>query len=65
MMNIFKGKGSPVQLQYLIWGIMFLVTFFSMLPMDGPGQSVIYATLTIIIYAIIVYGNLNFLIPFF
>lgn len=61
-MNIFNGKASPVQLQYVIWGIMFLVTFFSMLPMDGPGQSVIYAALNIIIYAIIVYGNLNFLI---
>src|SRR5687768_9124051 len=64
-MNIFNGKASPVQLQYVIWGIMFLVTFFSMLPMDGPGQSVIYAALSIIFYAIIVYGNLNFLIRVF
>jgi sensor histidine kinase YesM len=65
MMNISNGKASPVQLQYVIWGIMFLVTFFSMVPMDGPAQSVIYAALNIIIYAIIVYGNLNFLIRFF
>lgn len=64
-MNFSNGKASPVQLQYAIWGIMFLVTFFSMLPMDGPAQSVIYAAVNITTYAIIVYGNLNFLIRFF
>jgi sensor histidine kinase YesM len=64
-MEIFNGKASPVQLQYVIWGIMFVVTFFSMLPMDGPAQSVIYAGLNIISYAIIVYGNLYFLIRVF
>ena len=64
-MNFSNGKASPIQLQYLIWGIMFLVTFFSMLPMDGPAQSVIYAAVNITTYAIIVYGNLNFLIRYF
>src|SRR5437763_11123195 len=65
IMKFFSGKASAVQLQYVIWGILFLVILFSMLPMNGPKQSVIYATLIIIIYAIIVYGNLNFLMPFF
>jgi len=65
MMNFSNGKANPAQLQYVIWGVMFLVTFFSMLPMDGPGQSVIYAALNIIFYAVIVYGNLNFMMRFF
>jgi len=64
-MKFSNGKASPVKLQYVMWGIMFLVTFFSMLPMDGPGQSVIYAAMNISFYAIIVYGNINFLIRSF
>jgi len=65
MMTIFKGKIRPVQLQYGIWGIMFLITFFSLLPMDGPVAAVTYAGINIIFYTIIVYGNLNFLMRFF
>jgi hypothetical protein len=60
-----NGKANPVQLQYVIWGILFLVTYFSMFPMDGPGWSAVYAALNIIFYAIIVYGNLHVLIRFF
>lgn len=64
-MNIFSGKANPVQLQWLIWGIVFLINFFSLLPMDGVVQSLVYASLNIIFYAIIIYGNLNLLIPIF
>lgn len=64
-MNIFSGKASPVQLQWLIWGIVFLINFFSLLPMDGVVQSLAYASLSILFYAIIIYGNLNFLMPVF
>jgi sensor histidine kinase YesM len=64
-MNIFSGKASPVQLQWLIWGIVFLINFLSLLPMDGVVQAATYASLSIVFYAIIIYGNLNFLIPVF
>ena len=64
-MNIFSGKASPVQLQWLIWGIVFLINFLSLLPMDGVVQSLTYAALSIFFYAIIIYGNLNFLMPVF
>ncbi|HEY0611272.1 MAG TPA: sensor histidine kinase [Chitinophaga sp.] len=64
-MNIFSGKASPVQLQWLIWGIVFLINFLSLLPMDGVVQSLTYASLSILFYAIIIYGNLNFLMPVF
>jgi len=64
-MTIFSRKVRPVQLQYGIWGILFLVTYFSLLPMDGAWQSVVYAALNISFYAIIVYGNLNFLMRLF
>lgn len=64
-MNIFSGKASPVQLQWLIWGILFLINFLSLLPMDGVVQSFTYATFNIAFYAIIIYGNLNILLPVF
>jgi sensor histidine kinase YesM len=64
-MTIFSGKANPVQLQWLVWGIVFLINFFSLLPMDGVVQSLTYAFFSIIFYAIIIYGNLNLLIPVF
>jgi len=64
-MNILSGKASPVQLQWLIWGVVFLINFLSLLPMDGVVQAGTYASLSIVFYAIIIYGNLNFLIPVF
>lgn len=64
-MNILSGKASPVQLQWLIWGIVFLINFLSLLPMDGVVQAATYAFFSIVFYAIIIYGNLNFLIPVF
>lgn len=64
-MNLFSGKASPVQLQWLIWGIVFLINFLSLLPMDGVVQAATYATFAIVFYAIIIYGNLNFLLPVF
>jgi sensor histidine kinase YesM len=64
-MNIFSGKASPVQLQWLIWGVVFLINFLSLLPMDGVVQAATYATFAIVFYAIIIYGNLHFLIPVF
>lgn len=64
-MNIFSRKASPAQLQWLIWGFVFLINFLSLLPMDGVVQAATYATFAIVFYAIIIYGNLNFLIPVF
>jgi len=62
-MNIFNEKASPRQLQILIWGVIFLINFFSLLPMDGLLQSVIYTFLNTFFYAVIIYGNIWFLFP--
>jgi len=62
-MNIFNEKASPRQLQILIWGVIFLINFFSLLPMDGLLQSIIYTFLNTFFYAVIIYGNIYFLFP--
>ena len=62
-MNIFNEKASPRQLQVLIWGVIFLINFFSLLPMDGLLQSIIYTFLNTFFYAVIIYGNIFFLFP--
>jgi hypothetical protein len=61
--NIFSEKASPRQLQILIWGVIFLINFFSLLPMDGLLQSVVYTLLSTLFYAVIIYGNIHFLFP--
>jgi hypothetical protein len=61
--KIFSEKASPRQLQLLVWGTIFLVNFFSLLPMDGVLQSIIYTILNTFFYALIIYGNINFLFP--
>lgn len=61
--QFFNRRASPRQLQWLVWGTIFLVNFFSLLPMDGLLQSFIYTILNTFFYAVIIYGNINFLFP--
>ena len=60
-----KTKPAIVQLQVLIWVLVLLLTFFSMLPMDGFLQSAIYALINAVFYAVIIYGNILLLYPAF
>jgi len=50
-------------LQILVWAAIFLINFFSLLPMDGLLQSIAYTILNTFFYAVIIYGNINFLFP--
>jgi hypothetical protein len=61
--QFFKRRASPRQLEWLVWGAIFLVNFFSYLPMDGLAQSIIYTILNTVVYAMIIYGNINFIFP--
>ena len=61
--TIFNERASPRQLQLLVWGAIFLINFFSLLPMDGLLQSIVYTVLNTFFYAVIIYGNIDFLFP--
>jgi sensor histidine kinase YesM len=49
----------------LIWTAVLLLIFFSLLPMGGLLNSVIYTAVNATSYAIIIYGNILFLYPVF
>jgi sensor histidine kinase YesM len=62
-MRIFFRNATPLQLQLLIWGMLFLLNFLSYLPMDGAAQALIYSAMNSLFYAIIIYGNISVLFP--
>jgi len=62
-MRIFFRKATPLQLQLLIWGLLFVLNFLSYLPMDGVAQALTYSTMNSLFYAAIIYGNINLLFP--
>lgn len=64
-MQLFKTRPTIKQLQLLVWVSVFLLLFFSYLPMDGAAESAIYASVTTSFYAIMIYGNILVLYPLF
>jgi sensor histidine kinase YesM len=64
-MKIWRQTLSIIQLQVLIWIVVLLLLFFSLLPMDGLLKSAIFTVVNATSYAIIIYGNILFLYPVF
>lgn len=62
-MRMSFKKASPRQLEIMVWGFVFLVTFLSYLPMDGLAQSAIWSAMNIAFSAAIIYGNIGLLYP--
>jgi LytS/YehU family sensor histidine kinase len=61
----FTGKIRLASLHYLVWISILLISFFSMLQEDGAAKSALSALIGCTFYAIIIYGNSNFLYPRF
>jgi sensor histidine kinase YesM len=64
-MNVFWGRATIRQLQWLVWVAVYFIIFFSFLPMDGPVQAAVFTLIGTIFYAIIIYGNISLLFPRF
>ena len=64
-MKIWRQALSITQLQVLIWIVVLLLLFFSVLPMDGLLKSAVFTVVSAASYAIIIYGNILFLYPVF
>ena len=62
-MRLSLDKATPVQLQFLVWGFVLLLNFFTYLPMDGVAQAIAYTGMNTVSYAVIIYGNISFLFP--
>jgi sensor histidine kinase YesM len=61
-MRLNLRNATPIQLQFLIWAFVLLLTFFTYLP-EGPGMAAILAGINPIVYALIIYGNISLLFP--
>jgi sensor histidine kinase YesM len=60
-----KRKITLTQLQYLVWLAILLISFISMISSDGVAPSALFAFNGIACYALIIYGNIQFLYPRF
>lgn len=60
---LIKPKPTLSQLQWMIWGFVYLVLFLSLTAMDGILQAAVYALLNSAFYAAIVYGNILLFFP--
>ena len=62
-MQLFNRKPTTAQLQLMVWVFVFFIVLFSLLPMDGLGQSAVFAFVNTLFYAAIIYGNILWLFP--
>jgi sensor histidine kinase YesM len=62
-MQINTRKPTITQLQVLVWVLVYFIVFFSLLPMDGFKQAVVFTFISTTFYAIIIYGNISLLYP--
>jgi len=59
------GKATTKRLQWLVWIAVFLIIFFSLLPQDGFYEAGTFTSINIAFYAVVIYGNITFLLPRF
>ena len=62
-MRISFKKASPRQLEILVWGFVFLITFCSYLAMESFTESLLWGAMNVSWYAVIIYGNIRLLYP--
>lgn len=56
---------TTTRLQWLVWIAVFLIFFFSVLPMDGIKYAALFTPINVFFYLLIIYGNISFLFPRF
>ncbi len=62
-MKVSAVKLNLTQLQWLVWTGVCLIIFLSLLGMDGLAASCIFSVIYTLFYAVIIYGNANYLLP--
>jgi sensor histidine kinase YesM len=64
-MKFIREMTVTTRLQWLVWIAVFFITFFSLLPEDGFYHALIFTPINNAFYALIIYGNINYLYPRF
>lgn len=62
-MKFSSEKTTPLQWQILVWIMVFVINFLSLLSMYSLSDAIVFTLVNTIFYAIIIYGNINFLFP--
>src|SRR6185312_9181845 len=57
------ARATPLQLQILIWGFVFLFNLLTYLPEDGFWQALIWSATNCFFYVVIIYGNILVFFP--
>ncbi|SEW49853.1 sensor histidine kinase [Chitinophaga arvensicola] len=60
-MQLINRMSTAARVQWALWLVVFFMMFFSMLPEDGFGQAVVFSLLNVLFYALVIYGNINWL----
>jgi hypothetical protein len=63
VMQFFRDMTPAVRVQWLLWLVVLLMMFFSMLPEDGFKQAAVFSVLNVLFYALVIYGNISWLYP--
>jgi sensor histidine kinase YesM len=64
-MKFIREMKTTTRLQWLVWIAVFLIFFFSVLPMDGIKYAALFTPINVFFYLLIIYGNISFLFPRF
>lgn len=59
----FKQVSAIVKLQWLVWVAVFLIIFFSLMPEEGLPHAVIFTSINMSFYLLVIYGNIILLFP--
>jgi sensor histidine kinase YesM len=51
------------KLQWLVWVAVFLIIFFSLLPEEGLPHAIIFTSISVSFYLLVIYGNIRLLFP--
>lgn len=62
-MRMSFKKASPRQLEIMVWGFVFLITFCSYLAMESFKESLLWGSMNVGWYAVIIYGNIRVFYP--
>ncbi len=62
-MKFLRVRSTITRLQWLVWTAVFFIIFFSILPEEGLYSAGSFTIINVAFYAIVIYGNINFLFP--
>lgn len=64
-MQLISRMPAATKAQWVLWVVVFLMMFFTMLPEDSFWQAAVFSLFNALFYAVVIYGNISWLYPRF